>query len=508
MASLVIHGDLDESTEPLSRRVYVTPILATDPNDPTSPRVEHVPVNLLVLDLVHRRLRRMLGLDGQPAAGKAVRIVNVSVCDKYRPFSRMMSPWARLLDYYAWHHKLLFVVSGGNQLGSLELNLPSGRLATSSPQDIEKAVLNALRLDGLNRRVLTPGESVNALTVGAAHAPDRSAPLPTGQWDPFDPGSYYPSPISPFGLGYRRSIKPEVLDSGGRQTYQDRISPSNPIVFEIPRVAYSPKGLRHAAPSATPGRLDGEVRTTGTSNAAALVTRSAAQIIESLEVLRQQTGGDFANDEFTGLLAKAILVHAAKQMEPTAVLEKACSAKGTFADLKNRWFGYGKIERDRIYGSSDRRASMIAVGRITADNIDVFEIPLPACLDSKKVHRRLTLTLVWFTPLNAKSIRYRRAALEFNIDARHLKETLAVDSVDVRRDWFHSGTVHHAVFEGERAAVFPANQVLPLTVECRADAGDLSEHVPYVLAVSVESRETLPIRSEIEQAIRIRQRAS
>ena len=506
MASLVIHGNLESSVAPLPRRVYVAPILATDPKDPNSPRIEHVPVNLLVLDLVHRRLRRMLGLDGQPAGASVVAIVNLSVCDKFRPFGRMMSPWARLLDYYAWHHKLLFVVAGGNQLGPLELKLPSASLTKSDPVQIEKAVIMALQSDGLKRRVLSPSESINAITVGAAHAPNGASPLPSAQLDPFRSESDFPSPISPFGLGHRKSIKPEVLHEGGRQTYTDRVSPSVPVVIELPRSAFSPKGLRHAAPTATPGRLDGEVQSTGTSNAAALVTRNGAQILESLEPLRQQVGGDFAAAEFSALLAKAVLIHSAKQMFTAKVLDEVLTPHTVATDFRNRWFGYGKIDQNRLFGSTDRRASMLAVGRIEADKIDLFEIPLPACLDSKKVHRRLTLTLVWFTPINPKSVRYRRAALEFNIEANHLSETLAVKSVDVRRDRFHSGTVHHAVFEGEKAAVFPANQVLPFVVECKSDAGEMKGPVPYVLAVSVESREALPILSEIQQAIRIRQK--
>lgn len=507
MASLVIHGDLEGSTEPLSRRVYIAPILATESQDPNSPRIERVPMNLLVIDLVHRRLRRMLGLDGQPAGSAAVRIVNLSVCDKWRPFGRLMSPWARLLDYYSWNHKLLFVVSGGNQVGPLELKLPSGSLAASSPVQIENAVIQALKSDGLNRRVLAPSESINALTVGAAHAPNATCQLPSGHLDPFRSESDFPSPISPFGLGYRKSIKPEVLHDCGRQTYTDRVAPSVPVVLELPRSSFSPKGQRHAAPSATPGRLDGEFLSTGTSNAAALVTRFGAQIIESLDPLRRQVGGDFANDEFTALLVKAILIHSAKQMGPPRVLEEILTPQAAVTDFRNRWFGYGKIDRNRLLGSADRRASMLAVGRIQADKIDLFEVPLPTCLDSKKVHRRLTVTLVWFTPINPKSVKYRRAALEFNIEAKQLAETLAVASVDVRRDRFHTGTVHHAVFEGEKAAVFPANQILPFVVECRADAGEMTEPVPYALAVSVESRETLPIFSEIQQAIRVRQQA-
>ena len=417
-----------------------------------------------------------------------------------------MSPWARLLDYYAWHYKLLFVISGGNQLGPLELQLQSRNLAGSNPLQIENAVILALHADGLRRRVLSPSEAINAITVGAAHSSNGSSPLPTTQIDPFRLESDYPSPISPFGLGFRKSIKPELLHDGGRQVYTDRISPSVPIVLELPRTSYSPKGLLHAAPLVTPGRLDGEIRSTGTSNAAALVTRCGAQILESLEPLRAQAGGDFAKDEFSALLAKVVLIHSAKQMNTAKSLEEILAINATATDFRNRWFGYGKIDENRLLGSTDRRASMLAVGRIEADMIDLFEIPLPPCLDSKKVHRRLTITLVWFSPLNPKSARYRRAALEFNIDAVHLDETLAVKSVDVRRDRFHTGTVHHAVFEGEKAAVFPTNQVLPFVVECKSDAGEMKEKVPYALAVSVESREALPILAQIRQTIQIRQR--
>jgi hypothetical protein len=66
------------------------------------------------------------------------------------------------------------------------------------------------------RTLLSPAESVNSLTIGAAHAGSGfTGNLPDGRYDPFTDEDL-PSIISAMGLGFRKVVKPELLFAGGR----------------------------------------------------------------------------------------------------------------------------------------------------------------------------------------------------------------------------------------------------------------------------------------------------
>jgi hypothetical protein len=98
MASLIIHGDLETADVPLTRPIYVRPILK--PTGWGSDRQEEaIPENLLPVDLVYRTVRRLFEGEGtEPPVAPEVRIINLSVCDRSRLFHHRLSPWAQLLD--------------------------------------------------------------------------------------------------------------------------------------------------------------------------------------------------------------------------------------------------------------------------------------------------------------------------------------------------------------------------------------------------------------------------
>jgi hypothetical protein len=62
MASLILHGELDGAAEPLQRRLYVRPVLRPDSNDNfNARRREHTPDDVLLIDLIHRAVKRICG---------------------------------------------------------------------------------------------------------------------------------------------------------------------------------------------------------------------------------------------------------------------------------------------------------------------------------------------------------------------------------------------------------------------------------------------------------------
>jgi len=106
-----------------------------------------------------------------------------------RPFARLMSPLARLLDFLSARHNVLFLVSAGNVTAPLDISdfATWGDFENAAPADREHAVLAALNAAKHERTLLSPAESLNALTVGAHHHDNvaRRVLAPTAL-DPFD----------------------------------------------------------------------------------------------------------------------------------------------------------------------------------------------------------------------------------------------------------------------------------------------------------------------------------
>ena len=186
MASLISHGDLDEHGNSVDRRVYARPIM--------KPRrgfgnqfSESIPQDVLPVDLIHRAVRRLYeSEDGEPPAAPQVRVINLSVCDRARPFSREISPMARLLDWLAWKYNILFIVSAGNHLSDIQLDVTQATLPTLAPEEIQRLIIEAVAEDTRNRRLLSPAETFNGLTVAATHQ-DASAIALNLLLDPIHP---------------------------------------------------------------------------------------------------------------------------------------------------------------------------------------------------------------------------------------------------------------------------------------------------------------------------------
>ena len=125
-----------------------------------------------------------------------------------------MSPWAKLLDWLSMKYNVLFVISAGNHGGEIPLQVSSGEFDQLQQAGIESATIKALYQNARNLRLLSPAESINGVTVGSAHIDHATGVVMGDRIDPYD-SILLPSPISAFGSGYRRSIKPDIIYSGG-----------------------------------------------------------------------------------------------------------------------------------------------------------------------------------------------------------------------------------------------------------------------------------------------------
>ena len=179
MASLILHGDINPSEPELTRLLHVRPVMHGDGIG----RREVFPPDELPVDLVYRAVRRIFESEGnaEPTA-PSVRLINLSLGDEFRPFSGMMSPWARLIDYLSWRYGVLFLISAGNVKDQLAIENVSKwtDFESATPERRRDDVLRAIIAKTSQRSIIAPAESVNSLTVGALHDDSRSSmPSPT-----------------------------------------------------------------------------------------------------------------------------------------------------------------------------------------------------------------------------------------------------------------------------------------------------------------------------------------
>ncbi len=498
MASLIVHGELDSGEEPIGSPLYVRPVMRPGQPDANNRRWEQFPDDMLPVDLVRRAVMRICEGEGdQPAQAPGVRVVNLSVGDAAQLFDRQMSPWARLLDWLSWKHQLLFIVSAGNHVADLDLPVPADSIADLPDDDLRAHTIRVIGHQKLQRRLLAPAESVNALTVGALHAqlaPDGAA----GRMIDLLRGAPLPSPLCTVASGFRRSIKPEILVPGGRVHYAPRLAipGGRTASFSIIPISNQP-GQQVAAPGGTTVPPSHTVRVSGTSNAAAVATRNAIRFLERLQQLRAETGGEALTDVREAAILKAMLVHGASWNGYEAFFENIFDGPDTGME---RWWrikracshflGYGAADFNRGTMCTDQRVILLGCSVLKDQEAHVYDVPLPHALNAKKIGRRLTITLAWLTPVNPRHRNYCGADLWFDPPGTQLQ----VKRTELGDKMVKQGTVQHEVLEGDAAVPIAEGDTIPVQVNCRADAGyKLAEEVPYALMVSLETAERLEI---------------
>jgi hypothetical protein len=492
MASLILHGELDAQS-PSPYEVYVRPVLRPDLSDPSERKTEHTPDDVLLIDLIHRAVMRIVkGSAEEPPVAPTVRVVNISLGHADKIFGRSLSPWARLLDWLSWEFNLLFVVSAGNI--SKPLGLESLRDDFPGLTDEQRAslTLRALLADSSDRRLMSPAEAINVLTVGAAHMDASTPVIPASRYD-LSTGNPI-SPISRIGHGHRRSIKPEILMSGGRVLHL--VKPDckkDECVVSVISQSVSP-GHKVAATPVRGGSTSETRYCRGTSNAAALTSRAAAEAYGMLSRLRGSGEGAKLAPEFDAVLLKALLVHGASWGDAADVLLKHCPAeiasmpRSSVKDRAERefvarWLGYGPADVSRALYCADNLATLIGVGKVAKDEAMEFSAPLPPGLSGTKIPRRLTITLAWLSPTNSQDQRYRRAKLwivppsgSFGVGRENT----------VMHDGARRGTVQHEILEGNQALGYVSGTNFVCKVNCLADGGDFKDSIPFALCVSLE----------------------
>jgi len=501
IASLIVHGDLsDPATAPLPRRICTVPLMEWNGH------CEELPADRLVVDLVYQAVLHLRSLTDAD-----VLIINLSLGNVRRPFHGRMSPWARLLDWLAWEHGILFVVAAGNHDGFIPLDGYGTAIELEDDRTDNRpvSVLRAVEGRKAERTIISPAETVNGLTVGAlnrahvTHDPRRVS----GRIFQAYPDRSLANPSSRLGPGFARSVKPDILMPGGREHL--RIRTLDGTVGADPVIPDRRFGLHVAAPPT--GTDPAYVGASGcTSGATALASRTAHRIHDALEEAYGAAFMDLPRRQ-RALVLKALLVHPAVWDPDAAAFILGVAGPSdprqhqARKDNIRRYLGYGSVDPDRAVACVADRATFWATGMIASGQSVKVDVPIPACIGGKSLPHSLAATVAWFSPVEAGRQRYRAARLK-------LMETVEPAGLGVKAgtqiqpdvNQIHRGTTISRWWSGERAPNVTPEMTCPIVIQREPDLPDYQdEPIPFAIAVTLEMQGVVEIYDQVRQRLNL-----
>lgn len=500
MASLIVHGDRNKPEPPLPRQVHCIPVLGDN---------DRFPPDRLIIDLIYQAVIRMCA-GNQPSAPHVI-IINISLGDVRRPFYGQLSPWARLLDRLAYRFGILFLVSAGNITTQFPVAAFANRVAFEDADADQRArgVINAVAAVVADRRLLSPSETINGLTIGARNldwVPTAERALARVNVNPYSELNIA-NPSSALGPGFAGSVKPDILMPGAREHL--RVVASAETITVAPAGASRGAGLKVAAPP-RPGLENAEGFTNGTSAATALASRTAHRIHDALEAAYGQEFLQLTNTQ-RAVLIKALLVHPARWPSAAASLVK--ELLGPFGqgqaprqkDNIRRFLGYGLFDSDDAVACAADRATFWCVGSLGRErSVDVL-VPIPAAIGGQARAHSVSATLAWFTPVVPGRKSYRAVRMKI-LDPAEIEDLgVSADAWQPDGNQTNRGTVFTRVWSGAQAAVVADGMSLRLKIQREPDpAGAVDEMVPFGLAVTLEMPGELRIYDQVRNRVQPR----
>lgn len=493
MASLIVHGDRNRGEPPLPRQIHVIPVMGDG---------DAFPRDRLVIDLIFLAVSRLR------ETAPHVLIVNLSLGNARRAFHGQLSAWARLIDRLSQRFGLLFLVSAGNQVREFGIPAYTTSIAFEGAGALHRAgsTVTALNAIAADRRLLSPAETVNGLTVGACNE-DAVTPadraLARLLIDPY-PEHLSANPSSAMGPGFANAVKPDILMPGAREHLM--VVRSHDHIEVSPSRPTRGAGLRVAAPPAG-GRENLDGYTNGTSAAAALASRACHRIHDALE---RTYGAEFLRlpSVNRAVLLKALLVHPARWPEDIAELIRRTvgpAGRGQASRQKDnirRFLGYGCLDANDAVACAADRATFFATGSLLRDRKATIAVPVPLAFGGQARPHSLSATLAWFTPVSPGRKSYRSCKLKIldPAEARALAVTAHGNQPDGNQT--NRGTVFTRCWSGEAAPVVGPDMTIALEVQRDPDqAAVVDEPVVYGLAITLAMPGELRIYDEVRARV-------
>jgi len=432
------------------------------------------------------------------------RIFNISLGNTNAPYDgRHIRGNAYVLDKLAREYDILFIVSAGNFSGSDNPPVPATSWRDEYPEYLmdEKSI------------IIDPATALNVITVGslAKHNqqaneqryPEISALSPANEDQP--------SPFTRHGPSVGKALKPDLVAPGGNR--------ASPLRHEDRQWQNDERGmgvltLNHQFVGRT---LFKEIA--GTSFAAPYITHLAGRLLNEYP-------------HASASLLRAMLVNHANLPDAftNTFLEEwrktYKEAKGTKnRELPREVAGYGKIDEDSLYRSSESVVVLMAEDSIENNTHQFYELPLPATfLRTNRASRELRVTLAYSPPVRTTRQEYTATRMNFrlikgqsleeveqhfNHDVQDETETRNDDATPNRnistqiRD---KGTVQSSVWHFKQRN--PDEKWFVVVTRQDRDWGDISpclvqEH--YALVVTVTDRENEQAQLYTEIRLRIQE---
>lgn len=382
----------------------------------------------------------------------------------------------------------------------------------ADPKVREAAILVAIERAKGTRGLLSPAESVNAVTVGALHADGSTEPSLYGI-DPYA-NVLMTNLASAVGLGSNRSVKPDLVAPGGRF-----VAACANVVGG--GVAVHPGSTPHlgqmvAAPSGT-GNLHHTHRTAGTSNATALMTRACHSIADAVEEMFGREGTDWRQRPTRAVILKALLAHGCGWEDTGRILESSFPPEGSNKwsrrrDNVTRFIGYGRSRRERVVQGDANRVTLLAEDLILPGSRHEYRLPVPPAMLNNREIRSVTLTLAWICPTTNRSTDYRGSALKLVNSQGKSTFWRGVERTDVLQPnsaTAERGTLIHFVLQGQKR-IRDAISHMSICVQAtdpRHPYGAIQ--IPYALAITLELAQSqrsalyAQVREIVEQRARL-----
>lgn len=501
VSSIVINGTY-KNDERINSKILHCPIMLSSGDR------EIIPNDKLFIKLVYDAVEMLF------KEKESVRVINFSLGDLYRPYlARRISPLAKMIDFLSYKHKVLFLISAGNN-AALSLDCDKEEFIRLSDEEKFSVVLSSKRKDLNNLKIISPAESVNSLCIGATEYDDSEIEkkITNQENGILYRNDKYCAAYSRVGLGVKKSIKPELLFPGGSSVYK-KLFFSSKLESENP--ASNKFGLKHAF-TAKSGDLNKQARGCGTSYATALATNNAIRIYEQLLENDYLSTEIFPDKEYDALLIKNLLLHSSwHDPDFLQFIHRKASANHSDGNFKKprelaRFHGYGKTDFERSISAFNHSVLFIACNKISAATQHDYEIPLPSEFRNQSLSSniRLISTLVWFSDISPETSDYQQSKLDIQIskDGSFEEQISSEQAGNVMLN-----TCKHSIYELKKGkailAIDSSNNLAKISVcSQKGNSKRNSDVIAYVLAITLEIDSDIDIYTEIHSHINSRTR--
>lgn len=433
------------------------------------------------------------------------RIFNLSIGNLNSPYDgHHIRGIACVLDLLARQYDILFVVSAGNFSGCEEPPVPIKCWREEYPEYLihESSI------------IVDPAPAMNVLTVGSlaqhnAHEKEMRYPTEINNLSPATENQ--PSPFTRHGPSIKGAYKPDLVAPGGNL--------ASPLREEGKQWKIETRGLGVLTLNHQFAESALLKETSGTSFAAPYITHLAGRLLNEYP-------------QASANLLRALLVNQAEIPQvcldtfPEEFVEQYKNNNQTKKrELIRDIVGYGKVNEDILYRSTENAVILIAEDTIENDKCQFFELQLPVdFLRSKRAKRELHVSLAYSPPVRTTRLEYLATKINFRLVkgeslekvAQHFdremqkdKDTLNDASISNRtisaqqRD---KGTVQSSYWEFKQ--LNPSEKWFVVVTRQDREWGKTlcSEEESYALVVTVMDKDNLEAQLYTEIQVQIREK--